>query len=101
MGLIAPSNRGFVGGLTTLRFDQAVSELQLTLNGTTYHTVEGDAGPADTFTVDLSTVDQSLHRTPGVVETGRFLGKAQKALVGCGSPGSLTLRTLDRPSRAG
>jgi ribose 5-phosphate isomerase A len=47
--------------------------------------------------VDLRTVDQVLHQTPGVVETGLFFRMASKALVGCGSPGNLTLRTLERP----
>jgi ribose 5-phosphate isomerase A len=47
--------------------------------------------------LDLREVDQILHRTPGVVETGLFFGIAHKALVGCGSPGKLTLRTLERP----
>lgn len=47
-------------------------------------------------TVDLRTVDQVLHRTPGVVETGLFFGIAQKALVGCGGPENLTLRTVLR-----
>lgn len=48
-------------------------------------------------TVDLRTVDQVLHRTPGVVETGLFFGIAGKALVGCGAGASLTVRTLNRP----
>jgi ribose 5-phosphate isomerase A len=46
--------------------------------------------------VDLHTIDQVLHRTPGVVETGLFFGMAEKALVGCGTPDHLTLRTLQR-----
>ena len=47
--------------------------------------------------VDLHAVDQVLHRTPGVVETGLFFGMAKKALVGCGSPDNLSLRTIERP----
>jgi 1,4-alpha-glucan branching enzyme len=56
MGLIAPGNHGFVGGLTKLKFDQPVSNLELRLNGATFHTAEGDDGPADTFTVDLNNI---------------------------------------------
>jgi ribose 5-phosphate isomerase A len=48
--------------------------------------------------VDLRMVDQALHRAPGVIETGLFFGMASKALVGCGSPGKVTLRTLLRPA---
>jgi ribose 5-phosphate isomerase A len=84
-----------LGGTSTLRLGVAKDGPVITDNG--QFILDLRFPP----TVDLSTVDQSLHRTPGVVETGLFLGMAQKALVGCGSPGSLTLRTLDRPSRAG
>jgi ribose 5-phosphate isomerase A len=45
---------------------------------------------------DLRAADKALHQTPGVLETGLFFGIAQKVLVGCGSPGNLTLRTLQR-----
>ena len=47
---------------------------------------------------DLRAVDLTLHGVPGVIETGLFFGMAQKVLVGCGSPGNLTLRTLTRRS---
>lgn len=48
--------------------------------------------------VDLRRVDQVLHQTPGVIETGLFFGVASKALVGCGSGDTVTLRTLLRPA---
>ena len=47
---------------------------------------------------DLRAVDRSLHSIPGMIETGLFFGMAKKVLVGCGSPGNLTLRTLARTS---
>jgi hypothetical protein len=54
MGLISPRNRGYVGGLTKLRFDGQVSDLNLTINGVRFHAEEGDSGPSDTFTVDFN-----------------------------------------------
>jgi 1,4-alpha-glucan branching enzyme len=54
MGLTAPRNRGYIGGITTLKFDEKVSDLELTINDVYFHAEEGDAGPADTFTVDLN-----------------------------------------------
>ena len=45
---------------------------------------------------DLRTIDQSLHNIPGVTETGLFFDMARKVLVGAGSPGNLTLKTLVR-----
>jgi 1,4-alpha-glucan branching enzyme len=56
MGLIAPRNRGFVGGLTKLKFDQPVSELEVSVNRAPFHALEGDDGPADAFTVDLNNI---------------------------------------------
>jgi ribose 5-phosphate isomerase A len=45
---------------------------------------------------DLRAVDRALHAIPGIIETGLFFDMAKKVLVGCGSPGNLTLRTLTR-----
>jgi ribose 5-phosphate isomerase A len=45
-------------------------------------------------TADLRAVDKTLHNIPGIIETGLFFGMTAKVLVGCGSPGNLTLRTL-------
>jgi ribose 5-phosphate isomerase A len=44
--------------------------------------------------VDLRKVDQVLHRTPGVVETGLFFDMATKVLVGSAS--EMAVNTLDR-----
>lgn len=46
---------------------------------------------------DLRAIDRILHTIPGVIETGLFFDTAHKVLVGCGGPGSLTLRTLTKP----
>jgi ribose 5-phosphate isomerase A len=45
---------------------------------------------------DLRRADLDLHRIPGVIETGLFFDLAGKVLVGGGSPGTPTLRTLTR-----
>ena len=45
---------------------------------------------------NLRDADQSMHRIPGVIETGLFFDLARKVLVGGGSPGSPPLRTLTR-----
>jgi ribose 5-phosphate isomerase A len=45
---------------------------------------------------DLRRADLDLHRIPGVIETGLFFDLADKVLVGGGSPGTPTLRTLTR-----
>jgi ribose 5-phosphate isomerase A len=45
---------------------------------------------------DLRRADLDLHRIPGVIETGLFFDLASKVLVGSGSPGTPTLRTLTR-----
>lgn len=47
---------------------------------------------------DLQAIDQALHRTPGVLETGLFFGIAQEALVACGNATNLSLRRLLRPA---
>jgi hypothetical protein len=54
MGLIAPQDQGYVGGLTKLRFDQQVSRLNLSMNGVRFHAEEGDGGPAECFTIDMN-----------------------------------------------
>lgn len=45
---------------------------------------------------DLRTIDQTLHHTPGVLETGLFFDLAKKVLVGVTGPSGLTLKTLVR-----
>jgi len=45
---------------------------------------------------DLRVADQRMHSIPGVIETGLFFDLATKVLVGGGSPGAPTLRTLTR-----
>ena len=45
---------------------------------------------------DLRVADERMHRIPGVIETGLFFDLATKVLVGGGSPGAPTLRTLTR-----
>jgi len=45
---------------------------------------------------DLRLADMNLHRIPGVIETGLFFDLASKALVGGGTPGNPTVRTLTR-----
>jgi ribose 5-phosphate isomerase A len=47
-------------------------------------------------TTDLRTVDQALHATPGIIETGLFFGMATTVLAGMGQPSNLTLKTLTR-----
>jgi len=77
MGLIAPRNQWYIGGLTKLRFDQHVSNLTLKINGVYFHAEEGDAGPSDTFTVDLNgiapdsilTLDVSYRKGDGTTGT--------------------------------
>jgi ribose 5-phosphate isomerase A len=81
-----------LGGTSALRMGVAKDGPVITDNG--QFIVDLRFPPA----VDLRMVDQVLHRTPGVVETGLFFGMAHKALVGCGSPGNVTLRTLERPA---
>lgn len=62
MGLIAPRDKGFIGGITKLKFDQPVSNLDIRLNGVCFHAEDGDAGPSETFSVDLNGIapDTSL-----------------------------------------
>lgn len=81
-----------LGGTPTLRLGVAKDGPVITDNGQFILDLRFPA------TVDLHQVDQVLHHTPGVIETGLFFGMAQKALVGCGSPGNLSLRTIDRPA---
>jgi ribose 5-phosphate isomerase A len=47
-------------------------------------------------TADLRAVDKNLHNIPGIIETGLFFDMTGKVLVGCGEPGSLSLKTLSR-----
>lgn len=47
-------------------------------------------------TADLRAIDRLLHQIPGITETGLFFDTAHKALVGCGGPGNLSLRTLTK-----
>jgi ribose 5-phosphate isomerase A len=91
LGLVERTVAG-LGGTSTLRLGVAKDGPVITDNG--QFVIDVRFPPA----VDLRRVDEILHRTPGVVETGLFFGMAQKALVGCGSPGNLTLRTLVRPA---
>lgn len=80
-------------GTSTLRLGVAKDGPVITDNGQFILDLRFPAG------VDLRMVDQSLHRTPGVVETGLFFGMACKALVGCSGPGNLNVRTIERPQR--
>jgi ribose 5-phosphate isomerase A len=81
---------GDLGGTSTLRLGVAKDGPVITDNGQFVLDLRFPSA------VDLRTVDQVLHRTPGIVETGLFFGLAQKALIGCGSSGKLTLRTVQR-----
>ncbi len=81
-----------LGGTSALRMGVAKDGPVITDNGQFVLDVRF---PAE---VDLHTVDDVLHRTPGVIETGLFLGMAHKVLVGCGAPGNLSLKTIDRPA---
>jgi ribose 5-phosphate isomerase A len=45
---------------------------------------------------NFRTIDQKLHNTPGVLETGLFFDLAKKVLVGVTGPQGLTLKTLVR-----
>jgi 1,4-alpha-glucan branching enzyme len=73
MGLIAPKDKGYIGGITKLRFDQHVSNLSIKVNGVYFHAEEGDTGPSETFSVDLNgiapdtslTLDVSYRKTDG------------------------------------
>jgi ribose 5-phosphate isomerase A len=47
-------------------------------------------------TADLRAIDRELHAVPGVIETGLFFDLARKVLAGCGEPGTLSLKTLER-----
>ncbi len=91
LGLVEKTVAG-LGGTSALRLGVAKDGPVITDNG--QFILDLRFPPS----VDLRMVDQVLHRTPGVIETGLFFGMAHKALVGCGSPGKLTLRTLERPA---
>jgi ribose 5-phosphate isomerase A len=45
---------------------------------------------------DLRAADAGLHQIPGVMETGLFFDLARKVVVGGGTPGSPSVRTLTR-----
>jgi len=79
-----------LGGAPSLRMAVAKDGPVVTDNG--QFVVDVRFPPAS----DLRHTDLDLHRIPGVVETGLFFDLASKALVGGGSPGSPTLRTLTR-----
>jgi ribose 5-phosphate isomerase A len=94
---VIPSALAFVdrrlrdlGGAPSLRMAVAKDGPVVTDNG--QFVVDVRFPPAS----DLRHTDLDLHRIPGVVETGLFFDLASKALVGGGSPGSPTLRTLTR-----
>jgi 1,4-alpha-glucan branching enzyme len=94
MALTEPTNDGYVGGLTKLRFDQEVSQLELTVNGVSFHAEEGDGGPADTFTVDLNGIapdtpvnlQASYRKADGTTATDAIaVHKPRHDLAGMGS----------------
>jgi len=79
-----------LGGTSTLRMGVAKDGPVVTDNG--QFILDLRFAPA----ADLRAVDEALHRTAGVVETGLFFGMARETLVACGSAGSLSLRRLQR-----
>jgi ribose 5-phosphate isomerase A len=94
---VLPASRAFVlrairdmGGAPVLRTGSGKDGPVVTDNGMLILDVRFP--PA----ADLHALDRALHGIPGVIETGLFFGMANKVLVGCGSPGNLSLRTLSR-----
>jgi ribose 5-phosphate isomerase A len=79
-----------MGGQPTLRMGVRKDGPVVTDNG--LFVIDAKFDPA----VDMRQIDAQLHNTPGVLETGLFLGMARKVLVGVAADN--TVKTLLRPA---